>query len=103
MAEPCRPSPPPAYRVCARGHCRKPDHRTNLLKTTAPRGGKPAAGSYATTCSGAVDANYTSPFLYVPGTVTVGQAAPLTITASSRHDDLWRDRAVHHPPSTAGL
>ncbi len=39
-----------------------------------------AVGSYASTCSGAASPNYT--ISYVPGTVTVGQAA-LTITASS--------------------
>ncbi len=37
-------------------------------------------GSYATSCSGAVDSNYT--IGYVPGTLTVSPA-PLTITASS--------------------
>jgi hypothetical protein len=37
-------------------------------------------GTYATTCSGAIDPNYT--FMYVSGTVTI-TPAPLTITASS--------------------
>ena len=39
-----------------------------------------AVGTYPTSCSGAVDANYT--FVYVAGTITV-TAAPLTITASN--------------------
>lgn len=39
-----------------------------------------AVGNYASSCSGAVDANYT--ISYTPGSVTVGQSA-LTITASS--------------------
>ncbi len=47
--------------------------------TTTAASGSPA-GAYTTTCSGAVDPNYT--FVYVPGTVTV-TPAPLTITASS--------------------
>ena len=38
------------------------------------------AGSYPSTCTGAVDSNYT--ISYVSGTVTDG-AAPLAITASS--------------------
>jgi hypothetical protein len=38
-------------------------------------------GSYASTCSGGVSANYT--FVYVPGTITVKKAA-LTVTAQDR-------------------
>jgi hypothetical protein len=42
--------------------------------------GSPANSTYPTSCSGAVDTNYT--ISYVPGTLTV-TPAPLTITASS--------------------
>jgi hypothetical protein len=42
--------------------------------------GSSPVGSYSSSCSGAVDANYT--FSYVKGSVTVGPA-PLTVTASS--------------------
>ena len=47
--------------------------------STTATAASPAA-SYASTCSGAVDPNYT--FSYTPGTVIVGQA-PLTVTASN--------------------
>ena len=47
---------------------------TTTAKSTSP------AGTYATTCSGAVDPNYQ--ITYAPGTLTV-QPAALTITASS--------------------
>ncbi len=47
--------------------------------TTATRASSVSGTPYASTCSGAVDANYT--ISYVPGVVTV--TAPLTITASS--------------------
>jgi len=42
--------------------------------------GTKAVGSYASSCSGASDSNYT--ITYVPGSVSIGPA-PLTITASS--------------------
>ena len=45
----------------------------------APNGG--AAGSYATTCSGAADPSYG--FAYVPGTLTITKA-PLTVTANDQ-------------------
>ena len=51
------------------------------------------AGSYPSTCSGAVDSNYT--ISYVSGTVT-DSAAPLAITASNGVDDLRRHAAHHH-------
>jgi sugar lactone lactonase YvrE len=47
---------------------------------TVPAGNP--VGTYTTTCSGAVDANY-SAINYVSGTLTVNPAAALTITASS--------------------
>ena len=47
---------------------------TTIVTSSSP------VGSYPTTCTGAVDSNYT--INYVQGTVTVGPA-PLTITASS--------------------
>jgi len=49
-----------------------------VCSTTAVQGSP--VGSYPTTCSGAVNANYA--ITYVPGTVTI-TAVPLTITASS--------------------
>ncbi len=49
--------------------------------STAAAGGSPVLGSpYASSCSGAMDSNYT--ITYAAGTVTVSQA-PLTVTASS--------------------
>ena len=48
--------------------------------TTATSSSAVAGSPYGSSCTGAVDANYT--INYVPGTVTVGQA-PLTVTASS--------------------
>ena len=47
--------------------------------TVAPNSG--AAGSYATTCSGAADPSYG--FAYVPGTLTITKA-PLTVTANDQ-------------------
>ncbi len=52
-------------------------------------------GSYPSSCTGAVDPNYT--ISYVDGTVTVGPA-PLTITASSR---ILRPTAARRPAVTA--
>ena len=49
--------------------------------TTTATSSSPVSGSpYPSSCTGAVDANYS--FAYVPGSVTVNQAA-LTVTASS--------------------
>ena len=49
--------------------------------TTTATSASPVSGSpYPSSCTGAVDANYS--FAYVPGSVTVNQAA-LTVTASS--------------------
>ena len=68
--------------------------------TTAPTctstddGTAPVSGSpYISSCSGAVDSNYT--FSYVTGTVTVSPAA-LTVTASSPTYHLRRAGAEHH-------
>ena len=52
-----------------------------------------SVGSYDSSCSGAVDANYT--ISYVDGSVTITPAA-LNITASSGSHDLRRQRAGHH-------
>ena len=49
--------------------------------TTYTQGGSVSGSPYPSTCSGAVNANY-SPITYVAGSVTV-TAVPLTITASS--------------------
>lgn len=56
-------------------------------------------GTYASTCSGAADPNYT--FVYVDGTVDV-TAAPLTITASSA-SMLTGEAAPAITPSYSGL
>ena len=52
---------------------------TRATCTVAPNSG--AAGSYATTCSGAADPSYG--FAYVPGTLTITKA-PLTVTANDQ-------------------
>ena len=68
--------------------------------TTAPScttnaGGQPV-GTYATSCSGAVDANYT--IVYVPGSVTF-TPAPLTVTAK----DVRRLFGAPNPALTATI
>ena len=63
-----------------RRHRLVPDDHGATCSTTATSSSPVAGSPYASSCSGAVDANYT--ISYVPGSVTVGKA-PLTITASS--------------------
>ncbi len=67
---------------------------------TAYSAGSPVSGSpYSTSCSGAVDTNYT--ISYVAGTVAVS-AVPLTITASS-HSVNFGDAAPTITPTYVGL
>ena len=105
-----QPGDPHDHRVVAVGDLRRrrPDHHRELLglrerrhagslttpptcSTTAASGSP--AGSYPTSCSGAVDANYS--ISYLAGTATVDQA-PLVVTASSASHHLRRCGAHHH-------
>ena len=78
MAAGSSPDITPAYRGFVNGDTAAslttPPTCTTTATSTSP------AGTYPTTCSGAVDSNYQ--ITYVPGTLTVGQGT-LTITASS--------------------
>jgi hypothetical protein len=58
-----------------------------------------AAGTYATTCSGALDPNYV--ITYAPGTLTI-KGAPLTVTASSG-ETVYTGTAPTITPSYSGF
>ena len=64
----------------------------SALACSSDANGSSPVGSYATTCAGALDANYS--ISYIAGSITVNPA-PLTITASSAFDDLRRYGAHH--------
>ena len=75
-----KPTVSPAYSGFVNGD--SPASLTTAPKcTTTATSASPVAGSpYSSSCTGAVDPNYS--FVYVPGAVTVNQAA-LTVTAAS--------------------
>ena len=74
------PTIAPAYSGFVNGDTASSLTTTPTCSTTATSASPVAGSPYSSSCTGAVDANYS--FAYVPGAVTVNPA-PLTVTASS--------------------